>query len=183
MAKKRVSEGVRKFYYVKEDVAWASGGAVARFLNGGHVSIVKQKIMDATQVLIVSLIPMGGDNVFLFYSWKDDILSVINGAAEFFNMFFLEVRSWSQNEDIEYERGAWLMLYGVPLHAWNIQFLNLCSSLFGRLIKVDLCTTKFKRLDFACILLIITTSKLLMCVLKMMSHMLLQVTPIQIMNP
>jgi len=62
-----------------------------------------------------------------------------------------------QNENIKYEIGTWLRLYGVPLHEWTIQFLSLCPSMFGRLLKVDLCTKKLKRMDFAGILISIAS--------------------------
>ncbi|MCI92227.1 hypothetical protein A2U01_0113523, partial [Trifolium medium] len=32
---------------------------------------------------------------------------------------------WEKNA-LPYQRGAWVRLYGVPLHAWNVQFFKLC---------------------------------------------------------
>ena len=54
---------------------------------------------------------------------------------------------------VVYERGAWLRLYGVLLHVWNIHFLTLISSTYKRLLKVDSCTSNIERLQFARILI------------------------------
>jgi len=50
------------------------------------------------------------------------------------------------------ERGIWIQIYGVPLHAWHFKFLDFITSSFGRLLKIDPCTTNLERFDFAHIL-------------------------------
>jgi hypothetical protein len=73
----------------------------------------------------------------------------------------VEFHPWSNNENVKYEKGTWLRLYGVPLHEWTVQFLSLCSSMFRRPLKVDLCTKKLERMDFPCILMSIASLKLI----------------------
>ena len=60
---KKDPEVVQKYYSDKEDIAWASKSAIARIVNGEHVSIVKKKIIDAG-FESCKIISMGGDNVF-----------------------------------------------------------------------------------------------------------------------
>lgn len=51
------------------------------------------------------------------------------------------------------ERGAWVKIYGVPLHAWNYDFFKLCVLDCGRLLKIDDITMDRDRFDYARILL------------------------------
>ncbi|AES70132.1 DUF4283 domain protein [Medicago truncatula] len=141
----------RKYHSDNEDVVWASKGALATVLNGDFIPIVQQKIIDVG-FENVRVVPRGGDNVILFCSGKEDMMSVYLAAADFFNCFFTDMRAWSLTEDNVPERGVWLRIYGVPLHVWHIKFLEFISSSCGRMLKIDPCTTNLERLDFARIL-------------------------------
>jgi len=79
--------------------------------------------------------------VVLFCPGKEDMMSVYHEVADFFNCFFSNMCAWSLDEDIVSERGVWLRIYGVPLHVWNFKFFEFISSSFGRLLKIDPCTT------------------------------------------
>jgi len=72
-------------------------------------------------------------------------------------MLFSSALKWSV-EEVRYERGAWLRVYGTPVHAWNENFFRLCVSGNGRFIHADKCTVDKTRLDFARIL--VSTSDL-----------------------
>jgi len=66
-------------------------------------------------------------------------------------MLFANTQKWSSKE-VRYERGAWLRVYGVPVHAWNVSFFRLCVLGIGRFILADECTVNKARMDFARIL-------------------------------
>ena len=100
-----------------------------------------------------SVIPIGGDNVFLACLEKVDRVTVFSDALDFFNLFFCEIRMLKQSKNIEYVIGAWLRLFGIPYHAWNMNYINIILSPFGRLLKLDHCTSKIARLGFARILI------------------------------
>ena len=55
------------------------------------------------------------------------------------------------------KRGAWVRIYGVPLHAWNIDFFKLCVLDVGCLLRVDDCTVNRDRFDYARVLLSTTS--------------------------
>jgi len=95
---------------------------------------------------------MGGDRVFIHCNGGEDVWTVFNDAINFFGMLFSNIQNWSPSE-VRYERGAWLRIYGVPVHAWNEDFFKLCVSGLGRFILADACTVDKARLDFARILL------------------------------
>jgi hypothetical protein len=64
---------------------------------------------------------------------------------------------WEKNV-VPFQRGAWLRLYGVPLHAWNESFFKLCTLDCGRFLRSDSCSVERDRFDYARIL--IATSNL-----------------------
>ncbi|GAU42662.1 hypothetical protein TSUD_398680 [Trifolium subterraneum] len=50
----------------------------------------------------------------------------------------------------EGERGdAWVRLYGIPLHAWTVDFFKLCVMDCGRYLRMDECTMERDRHDYA----------------------------------
>lgn len=67
---------------------------------------------------------MGGDQIFLRCISKEDVWEVFNNAIDFFGMLFSNLHKWT-TRDVGYERGAWLRVYGTPVHAWNTNFLKL----------------------------------------------------------
>lgn len=94
---------------------------------------------------------MGADRVLLRSAGDSNVHSILSSAADFFKSFFHSTAP-RKLEDIKVERGAWLRLYGVPLHAWNDYFFRLCSMDVGRFLRVDNCTADKERLDYARIL-------------------------------
>jgi hypothetical protein len=80
------------------------------------------------------------------------MLKIFNDAIDFFSLLFSDFHQWL-SEDSNYERGAWVRVYGIPLHAWNISFFKLCTSGCGRFVRADDCTLDKGRIDYARILL------------------------------
>ncbi|MCI16261.1 sulfate transporter, partial [Trifolium medium] len=98
------------------------------------------------------LIPMGADKVFVRSSEGVDALPIVKGAKEFFSLIFSNWVRWG--EDVTpYRRGAWVRLYGVPLHAWNVDFFKLCVFECGSFLRADSCSADRDRLDFARVLI------------------------------
>jgi hypothetical protein len=58
---------------------------------------------------------------------------------------------------IPFQRGSWVRIYGIPLHAWNVNFFKLCVMDCGRFLRADRYTVAKDRLDYARVL-IATTS-------------------------
>ncbi|CAG9768404.1 unnamed protein product [Ceutorhynchus assimilis] len=129
---------------------------IARVIAGDSALDLQQRVEDAGFPNVV-VTPMGGDRVFLNCSGDEDIWQVFNGALHFFAMLFSNIHKWSEAE-VRYERGAWLRVYGIPVHAWNESFFRLCAPENGRFIRADECTIDKARLDFARIL--VSTSQL-----------------------
>lgn len=57
-----------------------------------------------------------------------------------------------------FRKGAWVWLYGIPLHAWNENFFKLCVVDCGSFLGSDKCSLNRERFDFVRVL--ISTSSL-----------------------
>lgn len=90
----------------KEVLDWVSRSVVARVLNGEYILLLQQKIKDTSFENVRVIIQMGGDNVFLTCSGKENIIIITSEAFEFFNLFFSGLHPWSKNNDVNYERGV-----------------------------------------------------------------------------
>jgi hypothetical protein len=84
----------------------------------------------------------------LFYHKRQNFLAIFSRCRS--------VR-WNK-EPVVRERGAWVRIYGVPLHAWNLNFFKLCVLDYGRFMCVDDFTLEKERIDYACVL--VATSSL-----------------------
>ncbi|MCI52755.1 hypothetical protein A2U01_0074001, partial [Trifolium medium] len=62
-------------------------------------------------------------------------------AKEFFKLFLSNWVRW-EKEVMSVHRGAWVRLYGIPLHVWNENFFKLCVFDCGRFLREDSCTSK-----------------------------------------
>jgi len=134
-----------------EDHVWPSGGMVATVVSGDSSLSLQQRVEDAGFANVV-VTPMGSDRVFMYCTRGEDIWKVFNDVVHFFGMLFSDLHKWS-SEDIIYERGAWIRIYGTPVHAWNECFFKICVSDSGRFIRADDCTVDRARLDYARVLI------------------------------
>jgi len=134
-----------------DDRNWAKSEMVATVL-GGDSSLALQQRVDDAGFNHVYVTPMGGDRVFLYCSDDNDVWQVFHNALDFFGMLFGNLHRWSTS-NIKHERGAWVRLYGAPIHAWSADFFRLCVSNSGRFIRADDCTVDKARLDYAQILI------------------------------
>jgi len=139
-----------------EDRTWATSGLIATVHGGDSVVALQQRVVDAGFPFVL-VTPMGGDRVFLYCAGEKDIWQVFHEAIDFFSVLFSSAIKWSA-EEVRYERGAWLRVYGTPVHAWNENFFRSCVSRIGRFIHADESTVTKARLDYACIL--VPTSQL-----------------------
>ncbi|CAJ2667051.1 uncharacterized protein LOC123905098 [Trifolium pratense] len=142
---------LKRYKSKPNDTEWAYKGVVATVFNGESLSVVHNRIMDAGFSDLI-LIPMGADKVFVHSTENGDAMSVINNAKEFFQLVFWNWMRWDK-ETSPYRRGAWVRLYGVPLHAWNEQFFQLCVFESGRFLRTDSSSVEKTILDFARVLI------------------------------
>jgi len=84
----------------------------------------------------LDIIPLGADKVFILCVSNSNVTKVIDEAHDFFNLFFSQSDHW--NKDIvKFERGAWVRIYGIPIHTWNEAFFKLSVFYCGRFLRFD----------------------------------------------
>jgi hypothetical protein len=140
---------VRKYKSREEDIEWASKGVVATVVNGESIPDVQNRIADAG-FSDIEIMPMGADKVLIRSSFDVHVHTIIKDAKEFFEHFFTNVERW-EKKIWPFQRGAWLRIYGVPIHAWNESFLNcvflIADGFFAWMLarwrKKDLITLEF----------------------------------------
>jgi hypothetical protein len=148
-----------------DDLSWARNGCTASVINGEVISVVQNRIVDA-DFEDLEVIPMGADRVFLYSSTGVDVSLILEGARDFFAHFFSNIRRWDK-EVVSFQRGAWLRLYGILLHAWNETFFKLCVIDCGRFLRTDSCSTDKARFDFARVLIATSSLEVVNCVEKL----------------
>ena len=139
-----------KYTSSASDMLWASKGVVVSVLSGETIPVLQRRIFDAGFVNL-AIIPLGADKVFLRSLDDVDVSVTLSEAADFFNNFFSKFERWNIDTSVR-ERGAWVRIYGVPLHAWNFDFFKLCVYDCGRLLRMDDITLDRDRFDYARIL-------------------------------
>jgi hypothetical protein len=142
---------VRSYRTISDDVEWARCGVVATIANGEAVSMVRRRIEDAGFKGLDTL-HLGGGRVLVRSLEGTDVLSVLDCAKDFFNMCFSHWVRW-ETAVIPFQRGAWVRIYGTPLHAWNDKFFKLCVMDCGRFLRADSYTAAKERLDYARVLI------------------------------
>jgi len=105
-----------------QDVLWATTGLVVTVLNGEAIPVLQRRIYDAG-FESRDLIMLGADNVLLRSSVDREVSTILSEATDFFSNFFSMSVRWNKDIVIR-ERGVWVRIYGVPLHAWNSNFFS-----------------------------------------------------------
>ncbi|GAU47370.1 hypothetical protein TSUD_403730 [Trifolium subterraneum] len=129
---------VRSYKTKVDDVCWAQTGLVATITNGEVVPVVQNRITDA-RFNNLTLIPLGANKVFIRSMVGEDALEVVIGAKDFFILIFSHWKRWDFCPQT-YKRGAWVRLYGIPVHAWNVNFFKLCLFDCGMFLRADSCS-------------------------------------------
>jgi hypothetical protein len=103
--------------------------------NGEAITIIQNCVEDAGFVNL-DVIPMGADRIFLKSTSDKNTLSVLEEAKDFFYLLFNNNVRWDKDV-VPFRRGAWLRLYGIPIHAWNENFFKLCVMDCGTYLRSD----------------------------------------------
>jgi len=99
----------------------------------------------------LDIIPMGADKNFIRSLSDSDVLKTVEEASDFFNLLMTNFVRWDKTV-LPFQRGAWLRLYGIPMHAWNESFFKLCVVDCGRFLRTDNCSLERERFDYARVL-------------------------------
>ena len=147
---------VRSYQSSEADLQWARSGVLATVVNGEAISLVQSRVEDAG-FKDLEIIPLGADRVFVRSTTEKETMAVIDEAKAFFDLLFSNFVRWNK-EVVPFRRGAWLRLYGIPIHAWSESFFKLCVMDCGTFLRTDDMSLDKGRFDYARVL--ISTSSL-----------------------
>jgi len=121
-AKKKL---VRKYRSQEEDLKWASRGLVGTVINGESMSLIQSRVEDVG-FNDINIIPLGVDKVFIHSLSGMDVSDTVWKEKQFFDLLFSRIICWDKAV-LPFQRGAWLRVYGISIHAWNEIFSNCVS--------------------------------------------------------
>ena len=142
---------VRHYRSREEDINWAMRGLVGTVLNGESISIIQNRVEDAG-FKDIYIIPLGADKVFVQSLSNVSVSEIVREAKQFFDLIFASLVRWDKKV-LPFQRGAWLCVYGIPLHAWNEKNFKLCVLDCGRYLRADSVSLNKERFDYARVLI------------------------------
>lgn len=104
----------------------------------------------------IVIVLFGEDKVFVHSSTGADVSVIVKEAKQFFDLLFSHMERWDKAV-VPFQRGAWLRVYGISLHAWNKNFFKLCVLESVRYLRTGSWSLDRVRFDFVRVL-IATTS-------------------------
>ena len=128
--------------------------------------VVQNRIEDAG-FSDIEVTTLGADKVLICRSSDVHVSTIINDAKEFFEHLFTNFVRW-EKKVMSFQRGAWLRLYGILIHAWNETFFKLCTLDCGRFLRTDSCSVDQERFDYARVLIATSSFEIINCIGELM---------------
>jgi hypothetical protein len=126
---------VKMYRSREEDLKWARRGMVGTVINGESIPLIQKRVEDGG-FQDLDIIPLGADKVFIHSLSESNVADIVGNPKPFFDLIFSQLVSW-KTDVLPFQRGAWLRVYGIPLHAWNESFFKLCVVECGRYLRSD----------------------------------------------
>lgn len=78
-----------------------------------------------------------GENLFLLEeTGEGEIEALVKEARDYIGQWFSDIHPWYP-ADVDNERLAWMRCYGLPCHAWSIEFFEFVSNFVGVYVCSD----------------------------------------------
>jgi len=132
-------------------VNWAKHGYIGTVIDGASIPLIQNRVEDAG-FKDIDIIPLEADKVFVHSLSGANVSEIVGNAKQFFDLIFYNMVHWKK-EVLPFQRGAWIRLYGIPIHAWNESFFKLCVLDCGRYLRADSCSLNRERFDYARVLI------------------------------
>lgn len=95
---------------------------------------------------------MGGNMVLLTAEVDEEIPALLKESESQLTNWFVDIREWNIDL-VAKDRLAWVLISGIPPHAWTEDFFKSLIGKFGMLIRLDEPTRKRQRLDVGMVLI------------------------------
>ncbi|XVF36337.1 hypothetical protein REPUB_Repub19eG0049700 [Reevesia pubescens] len=128
----------------KDDVVSLS--AVGKLLNVPSIAVV-QEIFDKNNVNAV-ISPLGGISVLVTFHSKQEMKGFCSDKRAVATDSLDHIALWNFS-DVQRQVAVWVNLEEVPLLVWHDDFFKSLGNSWGKVMKVDACTSQRKRFDIA----------------------------------
>ncbi|MCH86156.1 hypothetical protein A2U01_0007010, partial [Trifolium medium] len=100
----------------------------------------------------IKITPLGANLVLLEEQETGEVQALMEDAKSWLEQWFRDIRPWTTRE-ADRSRLVWLRVYGIPVHAWNVDFFSKLSNKYGAFINEDDGTLKMITMDVAQIMI------------------------------
>ncbi|XP_058750274.1 uncharacterized protein LOC131623292 [Vicia villosa] len=99
----------------------------------------------------IKITPLGANLCLLEEEEEGDIEVLIKEAESWWKQWFVKIRPWNVL-DVDTERTTWIRFFGVPCHAWKVEFFEKLVQTFGTYICSDESITERSGMEVARVL-------------------------------
>ncbi|CAJ2672764.1 unnamed protein product [Trifolium pratense] len=100
----------------------------------------------------IKITPLGANMVLMEEQEEGELQALLLEAKSWLDQWFSQVKPW-EPELVDNERLLWVRVYGIPAHAWHVNFFDLICKPYGTFINADDGTTKKNVMDVARLLM------------------------------
>ncbi|PNX93423.1 hypothetical protein L195_g016577 [Trifolium pratense] len=100
----------------------------------------------------IKITPLGANLVLLEEQEGGEMQALQADAKEWLDQWFCHIKPWEPCM-VDNERVMWVRVYGIPVHAWHVDFFELICKAYGTFINADVGTTKKNTMDVARLML------------------------------
>ncbi|KAJ4841792.1 hypothetical protein Tsubulata_040260 [Turnera subulata] len=112
----------------------------------------------------VSIIPIGGVSFMIKFKSMEEMRTVVDSLPGDVAQLFSVFRAW-ENGDAAFNRLCWILIRGIPPHAWCDDLFKVLTNKVGAMVDCSTETRNRERLDVAEILVLTENMASINCVL------------------
>lgn len=95
-----------------------------------------QKVFNQEGYFNIKVTPLGANICLLEDDSEGALETLVKEEKVWLGQWFKEIRRWRPN-DVDNERVTWLRCYGIPCHAWCLEFFQFLTSPVGMSRSLD----------------------------------------------
>ncbi|XVF85982.1 hypothetical protein PTKIN_Ptkin17bG0160800 [Pterospermum kingtungense] len=153
LRKKQIDDETMEFSFNLEvpenEMSWLENSVIGRLKEQRSLERIRETLV--VNGIKCQVSPMGGASCCLIFESSNDMNSFLDRDQVVAIPFLDEFHVWDRSL-VQRKVDVWVILDEVPLQLWNEYFFKSLANQWGSYIKIDECTLKRERLDYARIL-------------------------------
>ncbi|PNY01681.1 hypothetical protein L195_g024982 [Trifolium pratense] len=148
-----VNQGLRKVSYraAVEDLQSLKKALVGTVVQPG-MSYNIQEEFHMQGYFGIKITPLGANMVLMEEQEEGELQALQDDAKDWLAQWFCLIKPWEPG-CVDNERVMWVRVYGIPAHAWHVDFFELICKAYGFFINADDGTMKKNTMDVARLML------------------------------